>query len=347
MRHRYVRTAVLCLCGWTAALALFELGVRLLEPQPEEPYRFAPATYFEPIPSARFVYRRQEFSIPVAFNAFGMRDRERELHKPAATLRVALLGDSYAEALQVPLDSTLSQRLEASLETCFDGFDVEVLNFGVSGFGTAASAARYTSLASRFQPDLVLYLFVGNDPWDLLQEDRRLYEFRDGVMTLRPVLLGPLKRLACAVTDRAKRHFHAYRFLKYRLLVAREGRILRAAAERGASGGSGELLPGDTAWELVGDALGLMDRAVRADGAALLVVHARSQGPDMNHRLAALCGELGLPLHSLLPALAADPGPVGFQIDGHWRARGHLVASRDLAPVVCRRLAALTGKTTP
>ena len=48
-----------------------------------------------------------------------------------------MLGDSYTEALQVSLEETFTWRLEASLNKELAGRKkVEVLNMGVSGYGT-------------------------------------------------------------------------------------------------------------------------------------------------------------------------------------------------------------------
>ncbi|HYG11162.1 MAG TPA: hypothetical protein VD835_14535, partial [Pyrinomonadaceae bacterium] len=47
---------------------------------------------------------RKEGASYVRINRDGLRDREHAKQKPANTLRIALLGDSYAEALQVPLE---------------------------------------------------------------------------------------------------------------------------------------------------------------------------------------------------------------------------------------------------
>jgi len=338
-RRRVLASLALLTSASAAALVLFELGVRLLEPQPETPYHFSPDTYFAPIPDADFVYRRQEFSIPVRFNHFGMRDRSRVLQKAPGTLRVALLGDSFVEALQVPDDSTLARLLERELGACLPGQAVEVLNFGVSGFGPVASAAHYRGLASRFVPDLVLYLFVGNDVMDLVTgPDARLYRVEDGKMVLQKVELGRIRALRVRAVDWIKVRSHAYRFLRWRWMVWRDRGVMAAARARADSAATSELLLAEEDWQRAGQAFTLLQSLVDDAGAELLVVAASTYGPEMDRRLATLCASRDIALHDLMPALRADPGPVHFRIDGHWRARGHWVASRSLSPVVCRLL---------
>jgi len=335
-----LRNLALVAASFAVAGLLFECGVRVLAPQSASPYRFSPDTYFEPIPGARFVHRGKEFAVPAQFNEFGMRDVPRRLEKPAGSLRVALLGDSFAEALQVPLDSTLARRLESELQHRYPERRPEVLNFGVSGFGTVASLARYCALASRFNPDVVIYLFVHNDAWDVLEIDARLYEEDDGRMVLHRIELGPGRRVARTVQDFVKHHSHAYRFMRYRLLVRELGQARVEAESRAAAAGTAELLPGDEAWMRVRQALELLRDSTAADAARLLVVQATTRGPDMDARLAGICADLHIPFHTLVAALAADPGPVAFEVDGHWRARGHGIAGREIAIVVDRLLAA-------
>src|ERR1044072_6438684 len=74
----------------------------------------------------------------VPINGQGFRDRERSIAKPAGTFRIAILGDSFAEAFQVPLEKTFWAVMERQLSACIpEGKQrVEVLNFGVSGFST-------------------------------------------------------------------------------------------------------------------------------------------------------------------------------------------------------------------
>jgi hypothetical protein len=77
----------------------------------------------------------REGSADVCANSAGMRDREHAVSKPPATSRIAVLGDSYAEALQVPTDKAFWAVLERDLSRCapLGGRTVEVLNFSVSG----------------------------------------------------------------------------------------------------------------------------------------------------------------------------------------------------------------------
>src|SRR5436309_12138238 len=54
----------------------------------------------------------------VSINSHGLRDRERPMAKPAGIYRVVVLGDSYAEALQVSVEKTFWRLLERRLEAC-------------------------------------------------------------------------------------------------------------------------------------------------------------------------------------------------------------------------------------
>ena len=104
----------------------------------------------------------EESVVRVKINAAGMRDdREHALDKPAGVYRIAILGDSFAEAMQVPLQQTFSKLMEK--DTC-RGRAVEVLNFGVQGYGTAQELLTWRLRTSKYSPDAVVLLFyTGND----------------------------------------------------------------------------------------------------------------------------------------------------------------------------------------
>ena len=102
----------------------------------------------------------------IRINRDGLRDREHVKAKPPNTIRIAVLGDSYAEALQVPIEETFWSVLERRLEGCkaFQGRSVEVINFGVSGYGTAQELLTLRHKVWGYSPDIVLLAFTtGND----------------------------------------------------------------------------------------------------------------------------------------------------------------------------------------
>ena len=109
---------------------------------------------------------RKEGEAFLEINSLGYRDREHDLTPPPNTFRIAVLGDSFTEARQMPVEETYWHRLGEALATCpaLGGKDVEVLNFGIGGYSTTQSLLTYEMDARRFQPDLVLLgFFSGND----------------------------------------------------------------------------------------------------------------------------------------------------------------------------------------
>ena len=109
----------------------------------------------------------------IRINSDGMRDKERSVPKPPHSFRIAVLGDSATEAIQVALEDTFPSRLERQLAHCpsMQGRTVEVLNFGVAGYGTAQELLMLRGKVRKYQPDLVLLEFYfGNDLSDNLRE---------------------------------------------------------------------------------------------------------------------------------------------------------------------------------
>lgn len=96
----------------------------------------------------------------IVLNNAGFRDLPRSIQKPSGTYRIAVLGNSWTEAMQVPLDRTFCSLLERSLHfRCSSSKNVEVLNFGVSGYSTAQELIQLRSRVWRYHPDVVLLAF--------------------------------------------------------------------------------------------------------------------------------------------------------------------------------------------
>jgi hypothetical protein len=116
----------------------------------------------------------------VQVSSQGLRDEEHAVPKPAGVVRVAVLGDSCVEALQVPREQTFWELLEKELAAscpAVKGRTVEALDFGVSGYGTAQELLTLKDHVWQYQPDLVLLAFyTGND----VRNNWRPLELDDG-----------------------------------------------------------------------------------------------------------------------------------------------------------------------
>lgn len=160
---------VLALMGFALSLLLLEGGVRLTgiappaDPLPQlwEPHPYL-GWFHIPNSGGLWYSEYSEYQADVHINARGLRDREIGYDNPSNAYRILVLGDSFAEGLQVPLEETFARQLETRLAT--GARPTEVINGGVSGWGTDQEALFYVIEGFRYQPDLVLLcLFTRND----------------------------------------------------------------------------------------------------------------------------------------------------------------------------------------
>lgn len=135
---------------------------------------------------------RQEGEAYIKINSEGLRDREHEKIKPPNVVRIAVLGDSYAEALAVPLEKSFWSVMESRLQEkgVFGAKRAEAVNFGVSGYGTAQELMTLRHRVWSYSPDIVILAFTsGNDFRNnspSLETDRLkpFFKLRDGRLEL-------------------------------------------------------------------------------------------------------------------------------------------------------------------
>jgi len=111
-------------------------------------------------------WQTQEGRVHVVVNSAGLRDRELSYAKPPNTIRIAILGDSFTEAKQVPVEQTFSAVIERDLKACpvLKGKNIQTMNFGCDSYGTAQELMTLRHRAWRFSPDVVvLAICTGND----------------------------------------------------------------------------------------------------------------------------------------------------------------------------------------
>jgi lysophospholipase L1-like esterase len=113
------------------------------------------------LPNAQGTLVTTETETEVRVNSAGLRDEEYTLEKPEGVTRIAVLGDSFVWGYGVEQDENFAAVLETRLNEA--GYNVEVLNFGLTGYGTDQNYLAYQELARDYRPDIVILAFYEND----------------------------------------------------------------------------------------------------------------------------------------------------------------------------------------
>ncbi|MFP4477107.1 MAG: alginate O-acetyltransferase AlgX-related protein [Desulfatibacillaceae bacterium] len=313
------------------------------------------------------VYRvRNEIAARYATNAQGWNSRHREYHaaKRPGEFRIAVVGDSFVEALQVDYGKSFAEGVE---DMPWDR-PVSVYRFGVGG----APMSQYVQVArnelSKYAPDVVVVLMIHNDfreSWrprpGAVWDSFLTYRYEDG---------GLVERQPAALRSSAwefVRHSATWRYLARRWQVDFQemARKLLGPGEALAWRGAGRYAANIEAAGILSDVplhrqcvrhtLAELDRACRNMGSRLLVVmdadrtsiyhgneaRSREAGPlVLNRIMAGETARAGIPLLDLHEPFAreyADRGrPFNFDCDGHWNAYAHGFVARLVADFLGR-----------
>jgi lysophospholipase L1-like esterase len=352
----------------TASLAVtagvLELAVRWVSPQDlhrdEGLWAPDPDRAFRLAPGFRGTEVSHEFRVPIAINSRGLRDREMAPAKPPGTVRILVVGDSFTYGSGVTGEETYPKRLERLLAERV-GVRVEVINAGVSGYGTVHEAAFLRAEGWGYEPDvLVLQMFPQNDLDDNLEPfGREVVEGTLRVRTIRPEGVAPLRRVQAAVRARS----HAYRLLgdRYHLLRIRLGLEQSHAASLGVyvQRPSERVTAG---WEATRGQLRDIVEMGRQRSRPVVVVHApalaaldadraaafahfyRVDQEELDwdrpgRMLGAQCAVLGVPYLDLTERFRATgrSRELYYAHNGHWNSAGHDQVARWLVEALVAR----------
>jgi GDSL-like Lipase/Acylhydrolase family len=166
-----LRTLGIHVAVWLATLAIIELALRIADPrvlregQSERTiaYRHDAELGWAPVPNSEFTVTAER-PIHAKHNSLGLRDVELSASgKP----RVLFVGDSFVWGNDVEADERFTDLLRKRLP----GHDI--VNAGVSGYGTDQEYLWLQRLWDRIKPQVVVLMFtVVNDRWDNISNVR-------------------------------------------------------------------------------------------------------------------------------------------------------------------------------
>ncbi|HAN75663.1 MAG TPA: lipolytic protein G-D-S-L family [Planktothrix sp. UBA8407] len=292
----------LALSSLVLGFTIGEIGLRLakiegLKKLPEPGHEvFSPSFFTQSDPDRGWSNRpgakgfwQYEGESYIEINSDGLRDQEYAIAKPKNSFRIAILGDSFTLASQVPSEKNYTSVLEKTLSNCskFKEKNIEVLNFGVDGYGTAQELITLREKVEKYQPDLVIVsFFIGNDVIDnssKLENNyyRPFFVYKNGQLepdfSFRNLTIGYSNRYLITTVD----HLPAWLVNNSRILQVakkaeleyRKNNLVKHSNELSVSTFRE---PRDDnwkeAWQITEDLLGLMGQEVQDKGANFLLM---------------------------------------------------------------------------
>lgn len=321
-------------CVLSELLVLAALGV-----QPKFPRRVVGAPWGLRMnePGARYRHASADVDVEMRINGQGLRaDREHAREKPPGVRRIVALGDSFTIGYEVALEDCFASVLERELAR--RGLAAEVLNAGVSGFGSAEACLYLERELIHYQPDLVLLSFHDNDLAD---------NVRSGLFALRGEELVPAAEryvpgggLADALNrsrllSLAAERSNAFAFVKEQVSWRLKQGL---TAARSAPAAPGE----DPAARLCVAILERMRAFLQARGIPLLIQSIPSppgDGPLVEGLPPGLEGRPGVhvvPAKRFLDPLVGREPLYHRRSHGHWTPLAHRRSGEHLAALIVR-----------
>jgi hypothetical protein len=366
-RGHVVASVTLAVLGACTAL---ELGIRAFMPElpfeqpahdvlflaPERVVGWKLAEHFTFTWTGRNPYCL-EFSVPVSTNGVGFRDREWAVDKPPGTRRIALLGDSFIEGIQVPIERTVSRQIESRLQARFPRRRIETLNFGVSNYSVGQYLMVFDEYVRRFQPDYVVvfasYLnFTRTTQRELSSRLQEFYALNvrpsyavDAQGQLQYVPAADYERYAHSVATLLQTQFGANRTMQIAPLgwpMALPHWLLHELSRRARPAATPHRRT-ETSFpdvDLNYRILAALNERVRATGGQLVFADAfeyleryglvRGSGA-LTTRNRAFVDGMGAVYVDVSPALRRSPEVPEFECDMHFNETGHRMLAETLA----------------
>lgn len=337
-------------------------------------YRESPQALFTDDASLGWKPRPRAHNELYAYNGAGLRARTPDddvTESRPGTARIAIFGDSFAHGSEVGFEESWGARVQQILDR--PDRPVEVLNFGVPGYGMDQAFLRWEQEGRAYPPAVVVFglqvenagrnlnlLRVLYDSADLPFAKPRFVESRDGLELINVPVPAPedVVRIVEAIDQwplvKHERYYQPDRYRRHPWRYSRLVGMLEGLISTGPRGQLEGELPADQRRL----ALGIIDRfgrSVQAAGARFVVVHfprrgdldrARADGRLPNLDFLEAVGEMTpvvrIDRELLERAGDGDLAPL-FSPGGHYSAEGYGL----LAAAVAARLQAELAQVAP
>lgn len=154
-----ILSTIFMLCLGEMALRLLDFKPMYVSPERDHFWQYDPLLGWAHQPGQEGIFETPQFRTTVQINRKGLRDREHSYKRQDNSSRILILGDSFAWGYGVEAPERFSEQLEAEL-------DIEVINGGVSGYSTDQELLWYRHEGTKYDTDLVILVFTGNDVGD-------------------------------------------------------------------------------------------------------------------------------------------------------------------------------------
>lgn len=373
IKNTWLRRFSLMIIVTLFVLPLEEFFTRALFPQNVDSrmdiFASDPIIGFTYKPNAKTYEKGREYNAPYQINSLGLRDREYG-QKKKSVFRILLLGDSFSVSHGIPIEDSLSRRLERSMQSIADSdgmsLTIEVINAAVGGYSPYNYWRAYRRWAPVFKPDIVI-VGLSPDDYDCSNENAQ-YLIENGETLAvsgngqEPKRSGnnSINRLRKWLSWNSEFYILVRNYFYYNDLVGRVLLWVNAKGEAQASQLQQFLVPQpknmDEAWAKTFSYLERLRNEAAAEGVKVIVApiplkleidlkeyesalaasRLTSQQVDPGQPLRSIstfCKVENIPLLDPRPAIRERHAevPCYFVYDGHWNTEGIRVAAVSLA----------------
>lgn len=250
-----------------------------------------------------------------------LRDREYTREPPPGVLRIAGVGDSFAQGEGVPVHLSLFKQMEREL-----GEGYEVLNGARPGVSTAAEVPLMFNLVRDFQCTRTIVVFIINDVETTEELRRRVQNVNDLINIREPAKKKTLSARRLVLDKIRVFNFTASWLNHYRV---------RKATIRWYHDLYSEKVNGPNLRHL-GGAFGTMSSAV-PNNRTVLVIYPLMEGlktgypfKEIHKKVKAMAADTGMPVLDLAPVFESweDRDLQVHPVDHHPNGRAHKIAAK-------------------